>query len=79
LSVRPRKCGKPNCRCARGELHSSLYLVQSHDGKPRQLCIPKPWEERVRQAVNDFQEMQRLIEEISELEWKRVREKTPPG
>jgi hypothetical protein len=79
LSVRPRKCGKPNCRCARGELHSSLYLVQSHDGKPRQLCIPKLWEERVRQAVNDFQEMQRLIEEISELEWKRVREKTPPG
>jgi len=79
LSVRPRKCGKLNCRCARGELHSSLYLVQSHDGKPRQLCIPKPWEERVRQAVNDYQEMQRLIEEISELEWKRVREKTPPG
>ena len=80
LSVRTRKCGKPNCRCARGEPHSSLYLVQSHDGKPRQVCIPKPWEDRVRQAVNDYQEMQRLIEEVSELEWKRVREnKKPPG
>lgn len=78
LSVRSRKCGKPNCRCAHGELHSSLYLVQSHDGKPRQVCIPKPWEDRVRQAVNDYQEMQRLIEEVSELEWKRLREEKTP-
>lgn len=79
LSIRTRKCGKPTCRCARGELHSSLYLVQSHDGKPRQVCIPKSWEDRVRQAVNDYQEMQRLIEEISELEWTRLREKKMPG
>jgi hypothetical protein len=78
LSIRSRKCGKPNCRCARGQLHSSLYLVQSHDGKPRQVCIPKPWEDRVRQAVNDYQEMQRFIEEVSELEWKRLREQKEP-
>jgi len=79
LSVRSRKCGKPNCRCAKGELHSSLYLVQSHDGKPRQVCIPKLWQDRIHQAVNDYQEMQRLIEEVSELEWKRMREKKMPG
>ena len=29
LSERLGKCGKPNCRCTRGELHKSLYLVQS--------------------------------------------------
>ena len=79
LSVRSRKCGKATCHCASGELHASLYLIQSHDGKPRQLCIPKPWEPRVRQAVNDYQEMRRLIEEVSELEWKRMREKKLPG
>ena len=79
LSVRTRKCGKPNCRCTHGEPHSSLYLTQSHDGKPRQACIPKPWVDRVRQAVNDYQEMQRLIEEVSELEWKRVRENQKPA
>jgi hypothetical protein len=78
LSVRTRKCGKPSCHCAKGELHASLYLVQSHDGKPRQLCIPKPWEPRVRQAVNDYRQLQRLIEEVSELEWKRMREKKLP-
>ena len=79
LSVRPRKCGKPTCHCANGELHSSLYLVQSHGGKPRQICIPKSWESRIRQAVTDYQELQRLIEEVSELEWKRMRENKMPG
>src|ERR1035441_2383919 len=79
LSVRSRKCGKATCRCANGKLHASLYLVQSHDGKPRQLCIPKRWEPRVRQAVDDYQQLQRLLEQVSELEWKRLREKKIPG
>ena len=77
LSPRSSKCGKPNCHCAKGETHQSLYLVQSHAGKLRQICVPKPWQERVRQAVHDYQQMQRLIEEVSELEWKRLRERKP--
>lgn len=77
LSLRTRACGKLNCRCARGERHASLYLVQSHSGKMRQICVPKAWEDRVRQAVQDYQQMQRLIEEVSELEWKRLRERKP--
>jgi hypothetical protein len=28
--------------------------------------------------VNDYQQLQRLIEEVSELEWKRMREKKLP-
>jgi hypothetical protein len=75
LSERAGKCGKPNCHCARGELHESLYLVQSQGGKPRQICVPKAWRERVRQAVNDYHLMQKLIEEVSELEWKRLQER----
>jgi hypothetical protein len=77
LSDRSSKCGKPNCHCANGELHQSVYLVQSHDGKLRQLCVPKPWRERLRQDVADYQEMQRLIEVVSELEWKRLLEGKP--
>src|SRR5450755_2089482 len=77
LSERSSKCGKPNCHCANGERHQSVYLVQSHAGKLRQICVPQPWRERVRQAVNDYQEMQRLVEEVSELEWQRLRERKP--
>lgn len=72
LSERSGKCGKPNCRCTRGELHKSLYLVQSQGGKFRQICVPRAWQERVRQAVKDYHRMQELIEEVSQLEWKRL-------
>lgn len=71
LSERSSKCGKPNCRCADGAGHASLYLVQSHAGKARQVCIPRPLQDPVRQAVAGFQEMQRLLQEVSELEWQR--------
>ncbi|MFB3902411.1 MAG: DUF6788 family protein [Acidobacteriota bacterium] len=77
LSERPRTCGKPNCRCARGQLHQSLYVVQSRLGKPRQLFVPKTWEERVRQAVQDYQQLQRLLEEVSELEWGHLERREP--
>jgi hypothetical protein len=70
--VRNQTCGKQNCRCARGEPHVSLYLVQSHNGKPRQLYVPKEWEERVHRAVKDYQELQIVLEELSELEWRRL-------
>jgi hypothetical protein len=56
-------------------LHVSLYVVQSHGGRPRQVYVPKEWEERIRRAVQNHQEMQTLIEELSELEWKRLRER----
>ena len=72
LSERSSKCGKPNCHCVGGEGHRSLYLVQSHAGKVRQICIPKAVQDPVRQAVAEYQEMQRLIDEVSELEWKRL-------
>ena len=75
LSERASKCGKPSCHCAGGELHRSVYLVQSQQGKPRQICVPKDWQERVRQAVSDYRVMQQLIEEVSELEWKRLQQR----
>ncbi len=75
LSLRTRKCGKPNCHCAAGELHSSLYLVHRSGGKLRQIFVPKQLEERVRQAVRDYQTLHKFLEEISELEWKRVKQR----
>lgn len=72
LAVRRRRCGKPNCRCARGEEHVSLYLVQSRGGKPRQVFVPKAWEERIRHSVQGYQKIQQLLEELSEVEWQRL-------
>lgn len=72
LSDRSSKCGKPNCHCAKGEKHGSVYLVDSHNGEVRQTCVPKSSQEMVRQAVAEYLEMQRLINEVSELEWQRL-------
>jgi hypothetical protein len=72
LSDRSSKCGKPNCHCANGDGHGSVYLVDSHAGKIRQTCVPKTSRDMVRQAVAEYQEIQRLMNEVSELEWKRL-------
>jgi hypothetical protein len=73
LSQRRRACGKPTCKCARGELHQSLYLVFSEGGKLRQLFVPKSWEALVRQWVKDYHDARRLLEEISGLYFEKVR------
>lgn len=71
LSERTSRCGKPGCHCAEGEGHQSLYLVQSQAGKVRQICVPKAWQDPVREAVSAYQEIRRLLDEVSALEWKR--------
>jgi hypothetical protein len=35
-----RKCGKPNCRCSRGELHESTVLSYRGQGRPRNISPP---------------------------------------
>jgi len=75
LSERAGTCGKPNCHCAQGERHQSVYLVQSQGGKLRQICVPHAWQERVREAVQTYRQLQELIEAVSELEWQRLRER----
>ena len=73
LARRQRLCGKPNCKCTRGQKHESLYLVASEGGKLRQLYIPKQWEQTVEHWVRQYQKARELMEEISRLAWEKVR------
>lgn len=46
-----RKCGKPSCACAEGQLHRSMVLSWSERGKTRLVSIPaKRLEELRRQS-----------------------------
>jgi len=65
-------CGKPNCRCQRGEKHESLYLAQSRGGRPYMRYIPRQWHLRVRSWVKRYQEVQQLLESLSERYWRRI-------
>ena len=75
LSVRQRVCGKEGCKCTRGQLHKSLYLVLTEDGRTRQLYVPRAFEARVRQWVENHGLARRLMEEISRCYWKKVRDR----
>lgn len=75
LIERRRVCGKPNCKCTRGHKHRSLYLVVTEGGKPRQLYVPKDWEQTVRQWVQDYLKARELMEELSRIHWQKVRER----
>lgn len=77
LSVHSRTCGKPNCRCARGEKHVSLYLVANKDGKLHQLFIPRSLEPKARQWVEAYQRIRELLEELSALQWDKLKRREP--
>jgi hypothetical protein len=54
-----RKCGKPNCRCARGQLHASWVLSRSEEGKDRLYAVPKSERLRVRRGAAEYRRYQR--------------------
>lgn len=74
LSVRARVCGKPTCRCARGERHRELVLVISTRGKTRQLHIPRDQEATVRLWVKNYRKASRAMQRIADLRLIALRE-----
>jgi hypothetical protein len=72
LSHRERTCGKPTCRCAKGEKHASLYLAFKEKGKYRQIYVPKELEDLVTAWVSNHQKARDLLEEISRVHREKV-------
>jgi len=73
--IMSRVCGNPNCRCAKGQKHVSLYLSHSEEGSAKKLFVPKDYEERVRKWMENYQRIKQLIEEISEDIWEGIKER----
>ena len=67
LITRFVKCGKPNCRCANGEGHKSLYLSSYYNGKTRLDSVPKSYKDRVSQGIRDYDELIALLSELSSI------------
>ena len=72
LTERAMTCGKKNCKCARGEKHEYLYVVVSEGGKLRQRSVPKSRQGDVERWIENYQKLQALIEEISQLYWTKM-------
>ena len=75
VRINKRLCGKNTCRCARGELHSSLVLSYVQDGKQLSLHVPAGWEERVRKWIGRDQEIRHLLARLSDVYCERLRQR----
>lgn len=54
-----RKCGKPNCRCAQGQLHASWVLTRSESGQSRLYGVAKDQRGRLRPWTQEYRRWQR--------------------
>jgi len=66
-----RTCGKPGCKCTRGELHPGLYLALRVGGQRKMIHVPQAMEQTIRQWAANYQEAWRLMEQISDRCLKR--------
>ena len=55
-----RKCGKPGCKCAQGELHARMVVSASEKGKTRLRVIPRGFLVEVQERVRRYQELRRV-------------------
>lgn len=68
-------CGKPNCRCRKGEGHPGLYLTYSLEGKTKTVYIPKKMAPRVRKWAQNYARFKALLEEMFQVQLKMIEEK----
>jgi hypothetical protein len=55
-----RKCGKPGCKCAQGELHARMVVSASEKGRTRLRVIPWGFLVEVQGKVKRYQELRRV-------------------
>ena len=53
-----RKCGKPNCRCAQGQLHASWVLTRSESGQSRLYSVPQDQRGGLRPLTQEYRRWQ---------------------
>jgi hypothetical protein len=62
-----RKCGKPNCVCTRGELHRSMVLSWSEEGKTRLLSIPPQRLRELQEKSEEYLRFRRARARVTEI------------
>jgi hypothetical protein len=60
-----RRCGNPQCRCARGEPHFAYALSFKVRGKTRTVHVPKEMVQEVQGWVAEYRRVKQLLQAIS--------------
>jgi hypothetical protein len=62
-----RKCGKPSCACVRGELHRSMVLTWSHEGRSKLFSIPPERLAELREKSEEYLRFRRTRARVTEI------------
>jgi hypothetical protein len=69
LYILRRKCGKPNCRCSRDELHESTVLSYRGGGRPRNISPAPDQVESLRSMTHDYRRCRQARAQL--VRWQR--------
>jgi hypothetical protein len=67
-----RKCGKPGCRCTKGQLHSRMVLSESLGGKTKLQVIPKGSLAEVKIKARRYQQFRQARARLGEIHKKML-------
>ena len=60
------RCGKPTCKCAKGEFHTAYYLSRRIGGKTRMNHIAKDQVSVVQQWKKNYERLEALLEKLTD-------------
>ena len=68
-------CGKPGCKCARGERHGPVWYlsVTLRAGKTVGMQVPEGKVEEIRRLLDNHRKLKESLETISEINWELLR------
>ena len=79
LVTMARRCGKPGCKCARGDKHVSLYLAARLGDRRTMLYVPPDLEDDARRLVENSQAVEGWLDEMSQAQLERfIQQKAKP-
>lgn len=67
------KCGKPGCRCSRGEPHQACVLTRKVRGKTVTTHVPRDLRSEVEAWAGQYRQVMKLIRDISALSERIIR------
>lgn len=68
-SVRSAKhlCGKPNCKCSRGYLHTTTFLTIYRNGRQKTICFNKVRQRLLQKPLQDNQKYLAILKSLEKL------------
>ncbi len=65
IIFRRMTCGKPNCKCARGELHDCVCITYKEGGKTKTIYVDKSKQAEALMMCANYKRMKVLLKDLT--------------